>query len=243
VDVIKGLKTVEEINGTIFHFIFNNRRNLGMAFIRFQEHYDSPEFKNKCFTLDEFKAWYMKEKKSETFTYYTDWAGYNFPDTALTAFQEERFADLTDAENAILRWLNQVKGRFYVIGSVGRDDETFRHEMAHAFYYLEPEYREKAESIVKSYNTTPIKMWLEYRGYDDDVMIDEIQAYMSCNPSLILKPHAKEYYKTLIAETTELFENECRKISRRFSTLRTQLGVDTSPGMKCNLRGQPCLSI
>jgi len=194
-----------------------------MALIRFQEHYDSPEFKNKCFTLDEFKAWYMKEKNSETFTYYTDWAGYNFPDTALTAFQEERFADLTDAEKAILRRVSQVKGRFYVIGSEGRDDETFRHEMAHAFYYLEPEYREKAESIVNSYNTTPIKNWLEGRGYDDDVMIDEIQAYMSCSPSLILKPHAKEYYKTLIAETTELFENECRKISGRRSPLRAQL--------------------
>ena len=220
--MIKGLKTVEVIYGTIFHFIFNNRTDLGMAFIRFQEHYDSPKFKNKCFTLDEFKAWYMKENKTKAFTYYTDWAGYNFPDTALNVFQQGRFKEITEAEKSILKRFSQVKGRFYVIGSKSGDDETFRHEMAHAFYYLEPEYRKKAEFIVNSHDTKAIKKWLKGQGYDDDVIIDEIQAH-SVKPSDIQQLNAQTDYKDLITDITDLFEKECNKIPRKLRTLRGRL--------------------
>jgi len=210
--MIKGLKTIEVIHGNIFHLIFNNRKNLGMAFVRFQEHCDSPEFKDKCFTINEFSEWYMKEKNMDIFTYYTDWAGYNFPNTALTAFREGRFAELTNAEKTIIGMFGQVKGKFYVIGSVVGDTESFKHEMAHALYYLNPKYRKKMESIVDKYNTESIKIWLRSRGYSEDVMTDEIQAYMAVTPTLVLKPNAAKHYKELITETTNLFEHEYGKI-------------------------------
>jgi hypothetical protein len=81
---------------------FDNQIDLTSTFLRFQEHYESPFFKGKYFTLDEFKEWYIKTspngKKSGKFTYYTDWGGFNIPSYILKPFYNGAFNPLSENE-------------------------------------------------------------------------------------------------------------------------------------------------
>jgi len=55
--------------------------------LRFEEYYESPRFKGRIFTFDEYRKWYVKNspkgKKTGRFTYYSDWSGFNIPSYAL----------------------------------------------------------------------------------------------------------------------------------------------------------------
>lgn len=65
-----------EILKDVFHLNYLTQEQLASTFLRFQEHYESPEFRGKIFTLDEYKEWYMTNSpnsiKKGIFTYYED---------------------------------------------------------------------------------------------------------------------------------------------------------------------------
>lgn len=80
----------KKITDKINLLVFENQKELASTFVRFQEHYESPEFAGKTFSLEEFKEWYIKnsEKGRETgeFTYYEDWSGFNIPSYVMRPF-------------------------------------------------------------------------------------------------------------------------------------------------------------
>ena len=63
----------------IIHLKFKRKKDLTQTMLRFQEHFESPKFRNKFFSLEEFKAWYITTTPNNKFTYYSDWSGFNFP--------------------------------------------------------------------------------------------------------------------------------------------------------------------
>lgn len=73
----------KEILPHIFHVNFSSQEELASTFLRFQEHFESPSFKGKIFSLDDYKRWYIKHspngQKTGEFTYYSDWSGFNIP--------------------------------------------------------------------------------------------------------------------------------------------------------------------
>jgi hypothetical protein len=154
---------------------------LGLTFMRFQEHYESanPQFKNNIFTQGQIKRWY-----SETYgtnTYHKDWIGYNIPSWVLTPFKEGLFDPLTPEENELLDLLKYRKDSFYIIGA--QDSSVLRHELAHALYFHSAKYREEIINFINK-NKKKLKRPIQYikdKGYCDETLYDEFQAYITDN--------------------------------------------------------------
>lgn len=199
----KKIKKTEVIK-KIFVLEFENQTDLASTFLRFQEHYESPEFKGKFFSLDEYKAWYTQIKGG--FTYYTDWGGFNIPSYVLKPFYEGKFNPLTLEENQILELFRNTKEPFYIIGLYKNNENiesNLNHEIAHGLFYTEPEYKNKVLKILEKYNFDELKNWLSsLGGYHENVLLDEVYAYSIFGS----KKYQGRIDETMKKELTELFE-------------------------------------
>jgi hypothetical protein len=172
---------VKEILKGIYQVDFETRAELLKTFLRFQEYYESPEFKGKVFTLKEYKEWYKKNQGKGRFTYYSDWSGCNVPSSAIYAVNFD-FNNRTKREMALINALPTI-GDYYVIGTFdgGRND-VLAHETAHGLYYTNPEYRHEMFQLIGSLSEEVLERMfrkLERFGYHHSVFSDEIQAYMA----------------------------------------------------------------
>ena len=146
--------------------------------LRFAEHYESPKFRNKIFTLKEFKAWYRTTIKGNKFTYYNDWAGFNIPSYAFKAFREQKFNPLSAKEKLFMNIINNLKEPFYIIAARKGHKNAIKHETAHALFYLDAEYRKKVLKILPKIDLKDFKKRLLNHGYCKDVLSDEFNAYI-----------------------------------------------------------------
>lgn len=159
----------------------DSQRELGETFIRFQEYYESsnPSFKGKIFTLGAIKNWYSTEYGADL---YSDiWVGFNFPSTVLIPFRSGLFDPLTENEKILLDLLKYRNDKFYVIGA--QNKSTLRHELCHAMYDSNKEYRISIDKFILKYKTKfqKIKKYIINKGYDNQVINDEMQAYITDN--------------------------------------------------------------
>jgi len=146
------------------------------TFLRFAESYESPEFKGKGFTLEEFQDWYATERKG-IFSYYEDWVGFNFPSYVIEDFTPSKFGVISRKEHWVLDQLKEADGTYYVIVSAAQVPAV-EHELVHAMFYIKPEYAHKVESIIQEYKFTAFRNALTKMGYAESVVIDEINAYL-----------------------------------------------------------------
>jgi hypothetical protein len=193
VAVLQGgnpLRSVEvsEVVPGVLHMKFPSQRLMASTMLRFQEHYESPKFRNKAFTLDEFKKWYAKnQSKTGTFSYYQDWEGFNIPSRILRRFIKGDFAPLSSKERALLEIVSGRQGRFYLIATAGKDGdpETLRHEVAHGLWYTRPDYRRRAQALLKGVDLVPVFAMLENLGYHKSVWLDEAHAWLADPPKYV----------------------------------------------------------
>lgn len=165
----------------LFHVRFPQRPgvlgdvDMAFHFLRFQEHYESPGFKGTVFSWRDYVAWYKRVRGG--FSYPWDWGGYNVPGHVLRPFRAGRFDPLTPRERALLRALEAVGPGDYVIGTLDEDPEALAHELAHAFWHLDADYRRQVEAILAGgdYTRQHARM-AEGEGYDPSVYADELQA-------------------------------------------------------------------
>lgn len=150
---------------------------LAKTFMRFQEHYESPKFKDQIFTVGQIKLWYSETYGADT--YHKDWVGFNLPSKILKPFKNGLFDPLTDEEKELLDLFKYRQDDFYIIGA--NDEATIRHELAHALFAYSISYRNKINDICKIYKRqlTPVVKYLIDKGYHKDVINDEIQAYVT----------------------------------------------------------------
>lgn len=173
---LEGLANIEEVVEDIVHLNFPTQELLCSTFLRFQEHYESPKFKGKIFTLDEFKEWYTIEKGS--FSYYTDWSGFNIPSYVLNPFYEGKFNPLEEKEKAFLEYFKEKQGKFYIIGTYGDEQSLLEHEIAHGLFYINDDYREEALKILSKVELFEVYAYLQKLGYHQSVWEDEAHAYL-----------------------------------------------------------------
>lgn len=175
------LMNKKEIVPNVFLVDFESQLELTSTFLRFQEYYESPEFKGRIFTLEEFKKWYI-EKKGK-FSYYTDWNGFNIPSGILTTFREGSFDPLSTLETSFLGIFEDVEEPFYVIGThkeypKEKIENLIQHETAHGLFYTNSDYKNEVLQILEKYNHAELFLWLEFLGgYHPDVFLDEAHAY------------------------------------------------------------------
>ena len=151
---------------------------LASTFLRFQEHYESPKFRGKIFSLEEFMDWYAL--KFGNFTYYQNWSGFNIPSSVLKPFREGRFNPLSRKEKRLLDLLVNMPEPFYVVGTYGTriDLPTLKHELTHGLYHTVPEYRKRVRRILRPKKIRRFTEILKKTGYHPSVWQDETNAYL-----------------------------------------------------------------
>lgn len=174
---------VEEIIPKVYRIVFNNKTVMARTMLRFQEHYESPEWADKIFTLQEFRNKYLLKTKEKKFTYYKEWSyGFNIPSSVFKKFYDKSFDPLTINEQIILYFFRfKQKQKFYVIAtSIETAAATDDHEIAHAFYFLYPKYKEEVMNILKKCDLAGLKKLILKHNldYHDKVMDDEAQAWL-----------------------------------------------------------------
>jgi hypothetical protein len=161
----------------IYLLRFETQYELTSTFLRVQEHYESPQFHGRIFTLEQYMDWYAAENGA--FTYFQDWSGFNVPSTAFQPFYEGKFDPLTRKEKGLLALFRNLQGRFYVIGIYDSGKKgTLTHELAHALFFIDDAYRQAVREAMRGYNTSALEKKLIEAGYARHVIPDEVQAYI-----------------------------------------------------------------
>lgn len=183
--IIYPMRPLQKLKKHIYIYYAPNLSHLGTTFCRFSEFAESPVFKNKIFTLKEYKKWYKSYYKNPKFTYCQDYNGFNIPDYIFTPFLQGKFDPLSKLESQLLQQIQNLPKPFYIIGvSLSSQDAPLilKHELAHAYFQLSKSYRQKMLQLINQLSTTNLYNLykeLELYGYDVSVYNDEIQAYLS----------------------------------------------------------------
>lgn len=185
----------------------NSTESLSKAFMRFQEHYESPKFKGQIFTIGQLKQWYSITYGADT--YIRDWIGFNLPSHILQPFQNGLFDPLIPEEQELLDLFKYRKDSFYIIGA--NDDAVLRHELAHALYAYSTSYRNQINNLCKKNHKEirPIVQYLIDKGYAKDVIYDEIQAYVTDNDDKFIAEHLNRKIISQINKIYKNFDKQC----------------------------------
>lgn len=165
----------------------DSTRELARSFLRFQEYYESPNdsFRGQIFTIGQYRSWY--EQKYGSFSYETDWTGFNIPDSVLIPFRKGYFDPLTvEEENLLSFFINAPKHNYYIIGA--NSEDVLNHELNHALYAYSKNYSDEVNKAFDA-NLEHIKYALEYllnKGYCKYLLYDELQAYILDNDKDII---------------------------------------------------------
>lgn len=160
-----------------------------MTMCRMQEYYecDSVKLRNKIFTFEQFIDHYME--KDGSLDYFMMWSGFNVPGHVVDEFFKS--FDLTQREKDVKLLTEKCRNElYYVIATRTDDDETLMHELAHAYYYLNPVYKQQVDVLVRSMRKdlrSQMTKRLKEMGYTNSVMVDEINAYMATSLYKYLK--------------------------------------------------------
>lgn len=205
----------------VYHFHAKSRYELISTLIRVQEFYESdiPTIRGNVFTFEEFVDAYAAQQGN--FTYFTDWNGFNLPGDAIRTFCEVFKGQLRKREEAFLTELRyRLDGQewqtsdYTVIGT-WRDDDI-DHEYAHAFWQTSPEYRMAMEELMLALDPDWAREFagaLKSKGYVEDVLADEIQAYVATSDSNYL--HTR--YGVVLPEGAERFRATLEEFKHRLT--------------------------
>ena len=181
--------TLQEVKPNVFVVLLEDNYNLPMLFCRVQEFYESPneDFRGKKFSIWEYMEWYSKNGKG-SFTYPSDWAGFNIPYPVLRDCMELQFPNKEFAspyDKTMYEIYETLKERgvenMYILGTQKNEGDTFNHEVCHGLFFTNPEYREEALSFVESINENVMESFRKNLldiGYTESVVKDEVQAYL-----------------------------------------------------------------
>lgn len=168
-------------------FEFKTQKELALAFCRVEEYYEgNDKVRGKFLTLESFIDAFMKDDGKLDYFHY--WTGFNIPGNIFTEWSQKNMSDRTiweyELAQEVSRKIDFTKP-YYVIGGKKGDMEVIDHELAHALYFMNSEYRAEMEELnyrfyklVRSEYSKMVKK-LKKMGYGDNVIKDEVQAYMS----------------------------------------------------------------
>jgi hypothetical protein len=185
---------IEEVEPNVYAVIVPDNYHRPMLFCRVQEFYESPnlQFRGKNFSIWEFIEWYSRQKR-DAFTYAFDWSGFNVPlKTAWNCYEKlkEHESPYDKEMESIIRTIelkmfnkkNTRNWNAYIIGAADMEGWTFKHEVCHGLYSTNKKYKELTDEVT---DTIPLKDYMKFKsnllkmGYTDEVINDEIQAYLN----------------------------------------------------------------
>lgn len=194
--------TFRRFSPNIYLQLFESAYFLSISVIRIQEFYESCKFRKKFFTLEDYMDWYCFTQQKDSFDYTSEFLGYNLPGKDIIEWAKcfgyagpdaEPNPNIRDKERQLLEpiWrlgLDEVKNSYFILCSKTDPDlyGTIKHEVAHALYRIDPEYRRTCLEIYKTIPASEKKIihgFLRGHGYNPYVYPDETQAYFSTGGS------------------------------------------------------------
>jgi hypothetical protein len=193
-------RSIETINlplGVVILVQYQTRYEVCSSFMRIQEFYESdlPEIRGEAFSFEKYMDTYARAKGN--FSYTMDWSGFNIPGKIFKEWgkrfptyerlekEQHLYSTVMDmyTGSALGRGFAGKDTDFYVIGTYIEGPRRYRvimHELAHALWAMDPEYKARAEELVATspYNhkiLPVLKKW----GYTDMVLPDELNAYQA----------------------------------------------------------------
>ena len=204
---------VKIFSDNILYLTFPTQKDLTFTMCRPQEFYEcnSNKLRGKNFTFEELVDHYTDELGY--LTYFSYWSGFNLPSHILEQFFNT--FELTEREQKLRTVTKEYKNKpYYVIATKKDDVETLRHELVHAHYYLNPVYKQEANTLVKHMRPElrkDLAKILKELGYSQNVMIDEINAYMSTSGTKYLR---NDFELEVTKRDTKPFEDLSRLVLR-----------------------------
>jgi hypothetical protein len=178
------------INKNILLCEAETQKELTLTFFRMQEFYESQNPKLYRKTFDAFDFLDAMMDKNGNINYFRDWDGFNVPETIFnawlssTAFQDRSTFE-EDLIDVVFKKL-KPEGRFYIIGVRKNDKNTLKHELSHALFYLNSEYKQAALQLNSDFlkeDSVIYKRLLRVLSkelkYSDDVLEDELVAWIA----------------------------------------------------------------
>ena len=179
--------SIKEVKPNVFAVIVKDKYDRAMLFCRAQEYYESPnpKFRNKTFSIWDYMKWY-NEKYGKGFSYGADWSGFNIPLKVITQCYNKLGKFESPYDKVMYDIVVKINKKClfddgYVIACGDTKGDTFKHEVCHALYYTDKDYKKRIDALTKSlpqehYNI--FKKNLLEMGYTAKVIDDEIQAYL-----------------------------------------------------------------
>jgi len=176
---------IKEVKPNIFAVIVKDKYDRAMLFCRAQEYYESPspKFRGKNFSVWDYMKWYH-EQNDWGFSYGADWSGFNIPLKTVRECYNKLTKPETPYDKVMDEILNKLKLQFsesYLIGAKDTEGETFKHEVCHALYHTNKNYKKQMDALTHG---LPKKYYVIFKnnilqmGYSTKVVDDEIQAYL-----------------------------------------------------------------
>ena len=91
----------QEIIDRVLFMDFDSQWDLAMSFVRIQEFQESPKFRGKYFTLDQYMDYWVKGQGEGKWDYPNRWGGFNLSGKIIEKFML-KFDDLRDKEKEIV---------------------------------------------------------------------------------------------------------------------------------------------
>ncbi len=158
---------------------FATRKEMTLSNFRISEFFEGKEgIKGQYFTADQFIDKYSDEKGD--LDYFSYWEGFNYPKADLMIFYRT-FEDLSTREINIINASKQIDDNGYIISCEEGDAMTIKHETAHAIFFENEEYKVKATEVINTLDSSIIEKYknhLKEMGYIEEVLIDEMNAYL-----------------------------------------------------------------
>ena len=166
--------------------------DLVRSFFRLAEYYEGNRYskRNKQVTLVDFLDQWMD--RDGDVDYFKFWDGFNITDKAFKSWLKSA-QPLSAAEQVTVDAIQQAtKGvkKFSIIGVGNNDADTLKHELFHAKYYLDADFKSSVDQLLKDHESDPAiktikKVLINKLDYVDHVE-EEIGAYLYAGSQLKL---------------------------------------------------------
>jgi hypothetical protein len=171
---------LHKVSKNIYALEIENDFDRAMSFLRVSEFYESKKYKGKHIDIWEFIREYSN---GGDFKYATDWEAFNLPiKVAKECIGEVEIIKNTPYDIFMWEILWELPSTGYLIGIKSLEGSAFLHEICHALYYTNEEYKQKADEITNQIDNVVYKKLqdsLLSLGYHKSVTNDEIQAYFT----------------------------------------------------------------
>lgn len=186
------MPSIKEVSPNVLLVSFPNRKELTFTMCRVEEFYEAANdrLRGQVFTWAEFIDEFTNDDGH--MDYFHSWSGFNVPGAVFNTWAT-KFKDLSSREAELVKlvWQNisDPDSRYYVIATVEGDGHIEDHELAHATYYINEEYKtamDKLNAQLDSNVKTLLTSGFVKLGYSVTVHDDELQAFLATSTSLYL---------------------------------------------------------